>query len=74
MSKVISFRLLQSKSYLKILDISYYIKNTNLPIIPDIVERIIYTTHIFNNTVLVSYLRIIKASPKLDIVVTWVDI
>ena len=56
------------------MDISYYIKNTNLPIIPDIVERIIYTTHIFNNTVLVSYLRIIKASPKLDIVVTWVDI
>jgi len=74
MSRVISFRLLQSKSYLKILDISYYIKDTNLLIIPDIVERIIQTTYIFNNTILVSYLRIIKASPKLDIVVIWVDI
>jgi len=40
-NKVISPRLLYSKIYLKILDISYYIKDTNLSIIPNIIERII---------------------------------
>jgi len=41
LNKVISPRLLYSKIYLKILDISYYIKDTNLSIIPNIIERII---------------------------------
>ena len=35
---VISFRLSQSKSYLKILSISYFIKNTNLSLSFDITE------------------------------------
>lgn len=73
-NKVISPRLLYSKIYLKILDISYYIKDTNLSIIPNIIERIIQTTHIFNDTILVSHPKIIKASSKLDMVVIWVDI
>jgi len=73
-NKVISSKLPQSKSYLKILDITYHIKDINLPITPDIVERIIYTTYIFNNTILVSCSRIIKASSKLDMVVIWIDI
>ena len=40
-NKVMSPRLSQFKLYLKILGISYYIKDTNLSIILDIVERII---------------------------------
>jgi len=47
-------RLSQIKFYLKILDISYFIKNTILLITSDIVESVIKSTHIFNNTVLVS--------------------
>ena len=47
-------RLLQSKSYLKILGISYYVEDTNLFITIDIVERVIQTTHIFNDVVLAS--------------------
>jgi len=35
---VISFRLSQSKSYLKILSISYFVKNTNLSLFFDITE------------------------------------
>ena len=53
-NEVISPRLLQSKSYLKILDIFYYIKDTDLSIISDVVEKVLHYTHIFNNVVLVS--------------------
>jgi len=59
-------RLSQSKSYLKILDILYLIKNTNISITSNIVERIIKSMHIFNDVVLASKLRVIKASSKLD--------
>jgi len=41
LSDVISPRLLQSKSYLKILGIPYCVENTNLSITTDIVKRII---------------------------------
>ena len=40
MNKVISSRLPQSKLYLKILNIPYHIKDNNLSIILDIIERI----------------------------------
>ena len=73
-SEIISSRLPQSKSYLKILSISYFVKDTNLPISPDIVKSIIKLTHMFNNIVLIFHLYIIKASPKSDIVVIWVNI
>ena len=53
-NEVMSPKLSQSKSYLKILGISYYIKNTNLPITPDIIEKIIQATYIFNDVVLIS--------------------
>jgi len=36
---VISLRLLQSKSYLKILDISYFVKDTNLSITLDVMRH-----------------------------------
>ena len=67
-------RLPQSKSYLKILEIPYYIKDTNLPITVNIVKKVFQTTYIFNNIVLASWLYIIKAFPKSDIVVIWIDI
>lgn len=63
-NEIISPRLPQSKSYLKILGISYYIKDTNVPILSDIVEKVIQTTHIFNDIVLASHPHIIKTSPK----------
>jgi len=62
-------RLPQSKSYLKILGISYIMKRTNVPITFSIVEKLIKTTHIFNNVVLTLKPCIIKVLPKSDIVV-----
>jgi len=63
-----SLRLLQSKFDLKILDILYFIDNTNFSIMPDIIESVIKSTHIFNDIALVFYPCVIKASPKSDIV------
>ena len=76
MNKVISSRLPQSKLYLKILNIPYHIKDNNLSITLNIIERIksSQTTHIFKNAILASCSRIIKASFKLDMVVIWVNI
>jgi len=68
-NNIISLHLLQLKSYLKVLGISYLVEDTNLPIFSDIIKSIIKLTYIFNDIVLVSKLYIIKASPKSDIVV-----
>jgi len=73
-SNVMSLRLSQSKSYLKILDILYFVENTNLLLTSDIIEKFIKTTHIFNDVVLASYSYIIKTSSKSDIAVIWIDI
>lgn len=53
-SNVMSHRLPQSKSYLKILDILYFVEDTNILIISDIIKRIIKTSYIFDNIVLAS--------------------
>ena len=45
-------RLPQSKSYLKIIGISYFLENTNVSITSDFVESII--KYIFNNLLLTS--------------------
>jgi len=45
-------RLSQFKSYLKIIDILFYIKNTNVLISSDFVESVIKSNHIFNNLLL----------------------
>ena len=66
---IIASRLPQSKSYLKILGISYLIEDTNTSITSDIAKRIIKSTYIFNNIVLISKLRVIKMLFKYDIVV-----
>ena len=62
-------RLPQSKSYIKILCISYLIKDTNVPITTNIVEKVLQFTHIFNDIVLASKLYIIKESSKSDMAV-----
>ena len=61
--------LSQLKLYLKIIDISYLVENTNTFILADIVEEIIKSNYIFNNIVIASRLHIIKISPKSDIVI-----
>ena len=68
-TNVMSPRLLQSKSYLKILDISYFVKDTNLSITSDIIESVIKSTYILNDIVLTSYPQVIKASPKYNMAV-----
>ena len=64
LNDIISPKLSQSKFYLKILDISYFIDNTNLSVIFDIIERVIKITYIFNNIVLASYPQVIKIFSK----------
>ena len=49
-------------------------ENTNVPITSDFVESVIKANHIFNNLFLISKSYIIKASPKFDISIVWVDI
>jgi len=65
-------RLPQSKSYLKIIGISYFLENTNISITSDFVESII--KYIFNNLLLTSKPWVIKALHKSDMAVVWVDI
>ena len=59
----------QSKSYLKIIGISYFKENTNTPIIANVIKNILKKNHIFNNTLLVSKPQVIKVSPKSDIAI-----
>ena len=46
---IISPKLLQSKLHLKILGILYFLDNTNLSIMSDIIERVIKSIYIFND-------------------------
>ena len=73
-SNIISLRLSQSKSYLKILGILYFVEDTNLPIISNIIKRVIQSNYIFNDLVLASYFQVIKTFPKSDITVVWINI
>ena len=74
LTNIINPRLSQFKSYLKILNIPYFVKDTNLSVISDIIESIIKSTHIFNNIVLESCLCIIKVFLKSDMTAVWVNI
>jgi len=71
---IMSPKLSQSKSYLKILGILYFVNNTNLLITLDIIKTVVKSTHIFNNIVLTSYPWVIKAFQKSDIMVVWINI
>ena len=59
----------QSKFYLKIMGIPFFIKNTNVPISADFVKTAIKSNHIFDNLSLILKLRVIKAFLKSDIVI-----
>jgi len=72
--KVIAPRLLQSKSYLKILSIFYLIKDTNVSITANIIENVIQSTYIFNNIILVLKPGVIKVSSKSNLAVIWINI
>ena len=62
------------KSYLEILEIPYFLENTNLLITSDVVEEVIKKLYIFNNIVLALHLQVIKTSSKSDIAVIWINI
>ena len=68
-------RLPQSKSYLKIIGISYFSYDlSNKHLIPNDVEGIIKQNQIFNNIVLMSKLQVIKVLPKSNMSIIWIDI
>jgi len=55
-----TLQLPQSKSYLKIISILYFLKNTHTPLTTDMVEAIIKNNYIFNNIAIVLRPRAIK--------------
>jgi len=67
--KDMSPRLLQLKSYLKILGIFYFVEGINLLIFSDIVENSIKSTYIFNDITFTSHPYIIKTSPNINMAV-----
>ena len=69
-----ALRLSQSKTYLKIIGIPYFMENTNVSITLDFVESVIKANHIFNNLSLISKSHVIKTLPNSDIVIVWLDI
>ena len=68
-------RLLQSKSYLKIIRIPYFShSNSQDHLTSNDVEMILKQNQIFGNIKLASKPRVIKVSPKLYMSITWIDI
>ena len=66
---IMTFYLPQSKSYLKIIGISYIMEDSKIPINSSIVKSIFKSIYIFNDIYLASKLYIIKALLKSNIVV-----
>jgi len=67
--------LLQSKSYLKIIGISYFTHgNSQDYLTSSDVETILKQNQIFDNINSVSKPRVIKVSPKSDMSIIWIDI
>ena len=73
--QVEELRLPKSKSYLKIIGISLYphANSQDRLTLADI-KIILRQNHIFDNVTLASKLRVIKVSPKSDMVIVWIDI
>ena len=65
-------RLPKSKSYMKIIGLPYKINQDIIS--PDFIEGVLKETHLFKDAVLASKPCVIKASPKSDMAVVWVDI
>ena len=72
--QISSPRLPQSKSYLKIVDIPYISKRSNIWISSDEIENILKNNYIFNNIILASKPYVIKVLPKSNMVIIWIDI
>ena len=72
--QIASPRLPQLKFYLKIVGISYLNKQTNAYILPEDIEKILKSNHIFNDIILAFRPRVIKISPKSDMVIIWINI
>jgi len=69
-SQVDTPHLPQSKSYLKIIEIPYFLNGNRQEHLNSLdVESIIKQNHIFNNVTLVSKPKVIKVSPKLDMAI-----
>ena len=66
--------LSQSKLYLKIIGLLYFIENSNTPVTLDIIKNVIRSNHIFNDILITLCSRIIKVFPKLDMTIIWLDI
>ena len=67
--------LLQSKSYLKIIGISYFPHNKSQECLSSSdIENIIKQNQIFDNIVLTSKPQVIKVSLKSDMSIIWIDI
>lgn len=64
----------QSKSYLKIIGISYLIENTNTSLNPSVIKTIFKNNHIFNNVAIISKPHIIKISSKLNMAIIQLNI
>ena len=62
----------KSKSYMKIVGLP--LNSESGTITPDFIESILKETHLFKDATLASKPRVIKASPKSDKAVIWVDI
>ena len=71
---ITSFRLLQSKFYLKIVGISYFVDKSNTCITSEDIKHILKNNYISNNIILTSKPHIIKVFSKSDIVIIWIDI
>ena len=66
--------LLQSKSYLKILEVFYYRNNSSMPITNFQVKEILSQLDMFNDITLASCSQVVKVSPKSDIAIIQIDI
>ena len=67
-----SLRLPKSKSYMKIIGLPY---SSELGVLfPDYIEGILVKSHLFKDATLALKPCVIKASPKSDKAVVWVDI
>ena len=67
-------RLLQSKSYLKIVGIPFISEKTSNYVSLDKIKNVLKNNHLFNNIVLTSKSHIIKVSSKANMAIIWIDI
>ncbi|KAF5347025.1 hypothetical protein D9756_011012 [Leucocoprinus leucothites] len=67
-------RLPQSKSFLKIVGVPYWVSNSSNPLSPAFVEQALGQSSLFENVILAARPRVMKSSPKSDTAVVWFDI